>query len=221
MVIGLAGSVSAQTEDVVSLSFVPTFDGEAISLYETFYKISEKDSIQFEALKFYVSQIELYNGEALVFAEEKSFHLLDADVPHTLELTLKLPTQLHFTEIKFNLGIDSLTNVSGAYGGDLDPTKGMYWTWQSGYINFKLEGIASNCPARKNQFIYHIGGYLEPYYPLQSVQLTIRDEKKVDIHMAVDEIFEAVDVGEAYHIMSPNEEAMHFSHVLKNIFRVK
>jgi hypothetical protein len=46
------------------------------------------------------------------------------------KLSFDLPTYLKYDQIQFQLGIDSLTNVSGAMGGDLDPTKGMYWTWQ-------------------------------------------------------------------------------------------
>ena len=67
-------------------------------------------------------------------------------------LALQIPSNIPFSKLKFQLGIDSLTNVSGAMGGDLDPTKGMYWTWQSGYINMKIEGKSNSCKTRKNQF---------------------------------------------------------------------
>lgn len=29
--------------------------------------------------------------------------------------------------------------------GDLDPLNGMYWAWNSGYINMKIEGITPKC----------------------------------------------------------------------------
>ena len=78
-------------------------------------------------------------------------------------------------KIKFNLGIDSLTNVSGVMGGDLDPTKGMYWTWQSGYINFKMEGSSAVCPTRNHEFQFHIGGYQDPFYAMQTLELEVKN----------------------------------------------
>ena len=56
-------------------------------------------------------------------------------------------------------------------GGDLDPTKGMYWAWQSGYINFKMEGSCSQCLATKNNFEFHLGGYQQPFYAMQTIEL--------------------------------------------------
>jgi hypothetical protein len=66
--------------------------------------------------------------------------LIDFDENDSNALCLEIPDDIEFDAIQFNLGLDSLTNVSGALGGDLDPTKGMYWTWQNGYVNFKLQG---------------------------------------------------------------------------------
>ena len=55
------------------------------------------------------------------------------------------------------VGVDSARNVSGAQTGALDPAKGMFWTWNTGYIMAKLEG---NSPASPTGiFEYHIGGF--------------------------------------------------------------
>jgi len=48
--------------------------------------------------------------------------------------------------------VDSLANVSGAMSNDLDATKGMYWSWQSGFINLKIEGKSASCKTRKINF---------------------------------------------------------------------
>ena len=117
--------------------------------------IKNGDSIQLKSLKFYISNIELVNGDKVVWQQKNSFHLIDASKNESLQIPLKHQSNLNFTKIKFNLGIDSMVNVSGALGGDLDPTKGMYWTWQSGYINFKLEGKSKKCKTRNNEFHFH------------------------------------------------------------------
>lgn len=56
------------------------------------------------------------------------------------------------------LGVDSNLNLLGVHKGDLDPVHGMYWSWQSGYIHFKLEGSWSG-EGGLQPFVYHIGGF--------------------------------------------------------------
>jgi hypothetical protein len=52
------------------------------------------------------------------------------------------------SKITFSAGIDSLTSTAGIQKGVIDPINGMYWAWQSGYVNFKIEGKSSSCPTR-------------------------------------------------------------------------
>ncbi|MFN8393764.1 MAG: MbnP family protein, partial [Bacteroidia bacterium] len=105
--------------------------------------------VTIEAFRFYVSDVAFMAGERVVYALPERYHLVDAEVPESWGMSLGakgIPADCD--GIRFALGIDSLTNVSGALGGDLDPTKGMYWAWQSGYINMKMEGTSPVCPAR-------------------------------------------------------------------------
>ena len=55
-------------------------------------------------------------------------------------------------------GVDSLLQRSGVMDGDLDPVHGMYWTWQSGYIQFKLEGLLRDS-AGERKLELHLGGF--------------------------------------------------------------
>ena len=107
-----------------------------------------KDSIQISLFKMYISNVELKNGNKVVFKEKNSFHLIDFSDTSTTSFLLT-NKKVNFTSISFQVGVDSSTTLSGALGGDLDPTKGMYWTWQTGYIHFKLEGI-NNFKTKKN-----------------------------------------------------------------------
>ena len=46
--------------------------------------------------------------------------------------------------------------------GVLDPSGAgadMYWTWNSGYIFFKMEGTSPAATGMGNSFMYHIGGF--------------------------------------------------------------
>ena len=119
------------------------------------------------------------------------------------------------------MGIDSLTNVSGAMGGDLDPTKGMYWTWQNGYINFKLEGFNAVCNTRNHFFQYHLGGYQSPFATVQTLVLPLKSKaKEVVVDVAIDKFLEEIDMSKTAEIMSPGAVAVELSKKLKGIFSV-
>jgi len=91
----------------------------------------------------------------------------------------------------------------------------MYWTWQSGYINFKLEGTSSLCPARKNKFYWHIGGYSPPFNTLR--QVALKTNEKVIIQLG--ELFEEIDVSVKYQVMSPNDNAVQIADKLPSLFK--
>ena len=64
-----------------------------------------------------------------------------------------------YDKLQFLLGVDSIRNCSGAQTGALDPMNGMFWTWNSGYIMFKLEGNSTASTADLQRIEHHIGGY--------------------------------------------------------------
>ncbi len=215
----LSGLLSAQTETEIDVVFQAFFEEELINPTD----LSEEPSpegVRIEVLKFYVSKLELYDQEELVFAEPQSYHLINLEEPKSLKLSISLPEDLAYSKLKFSLGIDSLTNVSGAFGGDLDPTKGMYWTWQSGYINFKLEGTSPKCPARQNAFVYHIGGYQSPYQTIRDLEFDVIPGRNIIVDLSMDRFFDMVDMGETYHLMSPGKKAAELSNNIPSLFSV-
>lgn len=116
------------------------------------------DSIYISTFKAYISQIEIQFEDGKTYKEPESYHLIDFLSDETSNVILYVPHEKSITSLSYSLGTDSLTNVSGVYDGDLDPIYGMYWAWNSGYINFKLEGSKN-----QTEFAYHIGGYSTPY----------------------------------------------------------
>jgi len=189
-------------------------------LHDSTYNSNDGNSIKFETLKFYVANIQLYKNEVAVYTEQNSFHLIDVSDTSSQNIFLKLTNGISFNKIKFNLGIDSTTNVAGAMGGDLDPTKGMYWTWQSGYINFKMEGTCNTCTDSKKNFEFHLGGYQYPFNPLQKVELkTTANSFKIILDLR--KFFTAVDLKKQKHIMSPSADAVILSQQLAKCFSIK
>ena len=204
----------------VNVYFNPMFVGNKLELNKQYFIVNSTNSIQIETLKFYISNMEFYNTEQLVFKEKNSFHLIDAEDSTTFNLMINLKPNINFNQIKFNIGIDSITNYGGAMGGDLDPTKGMYWTWQNGYINFKIEGKSNLSIAKSNDFLFHLGGYQNAFSTLQTIQLPVQNSQVIPINMAIDKWINEIDLAKQNHIMSPSKEAVFLSNKLSTIFSV-
>ena len=101
-----------------------------------------------------------------------------------------------------------MTNVSGALGGALDPTQGMYWTWQSGYINLKLEGDFTQSMNAKNDFVFHLGGYQSPFNTIQKISFQTKKQSTYQIGIELNNLISEVDLQQTKAIMSPRKEAI-------------
>lgn len=204
-----------------TLNFEPIFGNQAFMLNDSIYILNNKDTVIFENLKLYISNIELFKNDTLVFKEAESYHYIDFEKLNTLSFKLITQKPLDYNAIRFNLGIDSITNISGAMGGDLDPTIGMYWTWQSGYINFKLEGKSNLCKTRNNEFQFHLGGYSGEDNTLQTINLTTQNKDVITLLFDVKKFIETINFSQINHIMSPSKNAVILSRSAAKSFKIK
>jgi len=205
-------------QKAIDIQFVPRYDSKPVEPGKKYaYK---NDSIEIETLKFYISNIEFYQNNQQVAAVEKKHHLIDLENPASQIINCPNEKKFQFNRVRFSIGVDSATNEAGAIGGDLDPTTGMYWAWQSGYINFKLEGRSRICPARKNQFTFHIGGYQYPYNAIQNLDLPVTNNEKIVIGFDAGALLNQLNLAELYEVMSPNEKAMSIANKIGASFSV-
>ena len=218
MMMCLLKGVFLFSQSASCIKFNPTFGSEKLSADSVYY-LNVSDSIQITSLRFYVSNMELLDNNKSVWIDSNPCHLIDAFNEKTL--SINIPSKISYSTLKFNLGIDSTTNVSGAMGGDLDPTKGMYWTWLSGYINFKLEGTSNICKTRHNEFQFHLGGYQHPFNSLQTVFIEISSKSTIEINIDLLKIFQQINLAQQHHIMSPEQDAMDFSEKVINSLSIK
>ncbi|HXB42031.1 MAG TPA: MbnP family protein [Bacteroidia bacterium] len=205
-------------KDTGSVKFTPTFGNTAIEPGKKYYSSKLNDSLNIETFRFYVSNLTLLKNGKVVYTVKNKFHLIDIEKKLSISFLVK---KIDFDVIKFNIGIDSTTNVSGAMGGDLDPVNGMYWAWQSGYINFKLEGAGKVCATRNNIFQFHIGGYLNPYATLQTITLSLKNKTEIDIKVDLEKFLNGIDLKNTNEIMSPGEKAVTLAKLYQTIFSVK
>ena len=215
----LTYNICAQ-QSISQVEFEVRVNEKPLKLGKSYQLLENEDSITFDVLRFYISDLQFINNGNIVNKSEKKHILIDLEKPASLQIAINEYLG-DFDKIKFTLGIDSLTNVSGAMGGDLDPIHGMYWTWQSGYINFKLEGRANKCPARKNEFMFHLGGYQTPSLATQKVELEIpKSIKGLKIILPIDKLLSQINLTETYRIMSPSQEAVAKSRLIAALFLI-
>lgn len=115
------------------------------------------DTLTFTEFSFYVSNVRLKNEDGTWWTEPESYHLVCAKCTDKNVFILNDVPSGNYTEMEYTLGVDSARNVSGAQTGDLSPTKGMFWSWNTGYIMLKAEGQSPQ--SSDGSFTFHLGGF--------------------------------------------------------------
>jgi hypothetical protein len=214
---------SAQTvKDSTTIHLNLRYKNEPLHLNQSY--VSKTDTLAISVMKFYLSSFQIQYKDGTSSTEKNSYHLVDASDSIAQHIRLSNKNNKDISYIRFNIGVDSISSVSGALSGDLDPSNGMYWAWQSGYINFKLEGTSNRCPTRKNKFQFHLGGYIAPMYAMRTVELPCnRTLKNNEISLILDvaPFFDAIDLAQTNTIMIPSEKAMQLSDWTVQLFSIE
>ena len=205
----------------ITLDIQATFNGKSIAK-NTWYKTVKKDSIQFKKIQFYLTDFNIKTIENNIISFNDSNFLIDVFKSETLKQELKEIVTKNIKEISFNIGVKDSLNTIGALAGNLDPAKGMYWSWQSGYINFKIEGNSPSCKTRKNKFQFHIGGYKRPYKTTKRVYFKVENtaKKSITIHINISDFFNQIDLKNENKIMIPGEKARKIAEMLPKLFSI-
>ncbi len=126
----------------------------------------EKFTINF--LQYYISNIKLKkaDGTEYIVPQDESYFLVREHLASSQRITIGNVPAGDYSEVTFMIGVDSLRNTkdvslrTGALDvGDEDTGGSMYWSWNSGYIFFKMEGTSPASTATNNELSYHVGGF--------------------------------------------------------------
>jgi hypothetical protein len=201
--IAVCGYSTAQ-ESSLKISFINTVKGTPIILDSAEYTNTFNEAYRIKKLKYYISDISLsVNNIKRSFTEKESYHLTDEADTASLHFTITAPAN-NYSSISFTIGVDSIKNVSGAQSGALDPTKGMFWTWNSGYIFLKLEGSSPSSTVINNKVEYHIGGFAGINNALKRITLQMPAGKLLQLKAGkCSEIIIEADINKLW--QGPNE----------------
>lgn len=213
-------AVAQTPNDSLRLAFNIKWNDQEVALQKKY--VSEHDSLEITTFKFYVSSIRIQFDDNSTYIQKNSFHLIDIEKRSSLIIPVCIAANKNVQKVTFCIGVDSLASVSGALAGDLDATNGMYWAWQSGFINVKIEGKSNSCKTRKNQFQFHIGGYLKPNFALRKIQLDSKIIKNIDNTLKITcnaaNFFNKIDLATNNAVMIPGEKAMKMADLVSKIF---
>ncbi len=196
------------SQEKAELNFTFQFQGD--SLQENTWYITQKgDSLKFETIRFFVS-IPPKDEVQTDFV-----HLVDWSLPETQNWTVPLNENGYLV---LTYGLEPLYHTASVMGGDLDPSLGMYWAWQSGYIQLKIEGESPSANTRDNKFQYHLGGYLDPFSVAKTINFGQIYESNVQIEIDLWDVFRLVKVKKENEIMVPGKQAVRMMKKMMNGF---
>ncbi|PWU03872.1 MAG: hypothetical protein C5B52_02615 [Bacteroidetes bacterium] len=188
--------------DSVRVRFRATVNGQPLK-FDSTYTNSFGEDFTVTAFRFYVGHLALNNSNNTWVKSRTAYHLVDAKISTSEIIEIPRGTK-KITKLKFQVGVDSLDNVSGAQDGDLDPAHGMFWTWNTGYVMAKLEGNSSFSKVPTGSFTYHIGGYKGVDKAIRNIELSISNEMAIAILQSkTDDLIVDVEIGKWFDSVHP------------------
>lgn len=209
----------------LTVKFVHYANGKKIE-FDSSYINPFGETYTVKKLRYYISNpsFELQKG----MQKKSESYLIDAFSKDSFDIKINSSS---LKKLKFLLGVDSLHNCSGAQSGDLDPLNSMFWTWQTGYINFKLEGFSPQAQNEVNKLEYHIGGYKGANKTMRNIELRfvtpvqITNGKRIIVYINVtlDKLWKAKNeftIKESSIITQPGKKAVMVAENLDDIFQL-
>ncbi len=119
-----------------------------------------KKEINLDELSVIMGQWIILSGSDTVYTNSNYsvYKFIDGKKSNEYNIQLNHSCCDEITAFQFQLGVDSLTHYQEIGCCGLEPGSDLYWTWQSGYIGFKLEGQDK----KSNHWQYHLGGFQAP-----------------------------------------------------------
>lgn len=214
----------------VKLEFMNVAGSSNLTLNSQWYINQHGDSFKVSKFNYYISNIKL-NGADTTYTEAESYHLIQQSEPTSGSFDLPTVRSGQYSSITFTIGVDSLRNVSGAQTGALDPINGMFWSWSTGYIMQKLEGVSPKSTQSGGLLTFHLGGFTGANSVLRTVtlnfpqplQLAVNGESHVHISADVLALFKSpnlVDFAVLNSLQMPGTAAKNIADNSANMFTV-
>jgi hypothetical protein len=166
--------VNAVVQNKWTLHLQHTIGNEMLELGKTYTNILGEELVV-NRCRYYLSNFSVIDAQGQITILPAKYYLVDVADTASTAIVLSVPSK-KISTIRFLLGVDSIRNVAGIQSGTLDPMRGMFWTWNSGYIMAQLEGTSPLANTAGHRFTYHIGGYKNGENATRQITINL-DEK--------------------------------------------
>lgn len=178
-IVGFKTPVSAQgNTSTVTLTFKNMVKDKPVELYDATYTNSFGEDYTINKFRYYISNM-FFRNEEVKTETINSIYLIDQAKEESKTISFSVPSG-KYSSLNFQIGVDSIYNVSGAQTGPLDPTMDMFWTWNTGYVMAKLEGISPASKVVNGKYEFHIGGFSGKNNVFKTVQLFFPKNKPIE-----------------------------------------
>lgn len=171
--------VAPATTGSLKMEFTNMVGSARMTLNNEWYKNAANDSFRIITYKYYISNIVLHTADGKSYTEPDSYHLINEEDASSYKFRLDKVPVGNYTSVTFLVGVDSLHNSTGAQAGALDPSLGMIWNWNTGYIMAKMEGYANTSPQTDGFFAMHVAGYRGEFNVLKTITLNFPEHADV------------------------------------------
>jgi hypothetical protein len=145
------------TQGDLTIKFNTVADGKTVKAGVFDYVNAAGNRYSISLLKYYVTNVVLVADDNTEY-KLNNYDLIDAFSPASFStVESKNVPFANYTKMKFLMGVDKDRNHSGAQDGDLDPMYNMIWTWSTGYLFLKHEGLYINSSNDTVDIQYHLG----------------------------------------------------------------
>jgi hypothetical protein len=182
---GGAGNTSATLTINLSHAF-----GNQLIQHGVDYITAAQDTIRITDLVYYFTNIKLQKEDGSIVAPEAYF-LVNMDDPTTTTIKLTNFSKGTYTKLFFTLGVDSPHNHLSGQTGALDPAHGMYWTWTSEYIFYRLKGKIGAAGLGLSFDLAGDGNTMNYMLP---AAISLDQDRTVNLKMDVKELFQTPNI---------------------------
>ncbi|MEY4524782.1 MAG: hypothetical protein RIR57_152 [Bacteroidota bacterium] len=160
--------IGATDKNNITLEFENRIAAQSLILNDTKYTNTSGEDFTITTLNYFISNVAFKKTDGTVVKMPDQYFLVRQADKTSLMPVIKDVPAADYTEMTFTIGVDSVKSISAVdqRTGVLDiasyGTDNMYWSWNSGYIFFKMEGISSVAPtnaAGMKKYQYHVGGF--------------------------------------------------------------
>lgn len=175
-----------------NLEFNHVVGGQTLQMGTQTYTNANGDDYKVTTFRYYVSNFVLTKTDGSKVSIPESYLLVNAGDPASIIQKLADIPAGDYSAIEYTIGVDQARNFAGAQTGALDPARGMFWSWNAGYIFLMFEGTSSKSTQTANKLFLHVGGASGTTNCIRTVSLAlpsvmrIRENTEPDVHFFVD-----------------------------------